>query len=91
MYRAARFMVEDAITNPTSPTDKEATMWKDLSPVVSECLSYVRFLSLAERGDLPRDGECDQSGKHPRRSTEQEGYGSVIPECSGKGGEERVI
>lgn len=40
MYRAARFMVEDAITNPTSPTHKEMTIWKDLSPVASECLQF---------------------------------------------------
>jgi hypothetical protein len=45
------FMVEDAITNPTSPTQKEAIMWNDLSPVASECLwSCVNLLCLQERG-----------------------------------------
>ena len=37
-YRAAVFIVEDAITNPTSPTVRGTTMWNDLSPVASECL-----------------------------------------------------
>lgn len=41
-------MVEDAITNPTSPTPREAIIWKDLSPVASECLQvHVNFLSLS--------------------------------------------
>ena len=30
MYRAAVFMVEDAITNPTSPMHKGTIAWKDL-------------------------------------------------------------
>ena len=37
-YRAAMFMVEDAIANPTSATHKEPIMWNDLSPTASECL-----------------------------------------------------
>ena len=63
MYRAVMFMVEDAITNPTSATHKGMTMCKHLSPVASECLwSYVNFLSLPEGGKgVPRDGERDQS------------------------------
>jgi len=41
-------MVEDAITNPTSPTHREAIVWKDLSPVASECLqAHVNSLSLS--------------------------------------------
>ena len=32
------FMVEDAMTNPTSAMDKEPIIWNDLSPTVSECL-----------------------------------------------------
>ena len=37
-------MVEEAITNPTSAVHKEMTAWKDLSPLVSECLqSHVNF------------------------------------------------
>lgn len=47
-YRAAVFMVEDAITNPTSPTHREAIIWKDLSPVASECLQVrVNLLTLS--------------------------------------------
>ena len=49
MYRAAVFMVEDAITNPTRPPHKAITAWKDLSPVVSECLqSHLNLLSIPE-------------------------------------------
>ena len=92
MYRAAMFIVDDAITNPTSPMDKEAIMWKDLSPVASECLWFhVSLLFLQEqREDLPRDSERNQSREHPGRGTEQEGHSWVIPECGGEGGEEHV-
>jgi hypothetical protein len=45
------FMVEDAITNPTIPPHKDAIMWKDLSPVASECLHYhVRWTSSSNKG-----------------------------------------
>ena len=54
------FMVEDAITNPTNPTHKGMTMWKDLSPVASECLQpRVSLLSLPGQGNIPRDSERD--------------------------------
>ena len=84
------FMVEDAITNPTNPTHKGPIAWKDLSPFASECLeSRVSLLPLPEQGkDLPRDGERDQSRKHPGWSTEQEGNSWVIAKCSSEGGEE---
>ena len=60
-------MVENAITNPTSPTHREMIVWKDLSPVASECLqTRVNLLSLSEQEeDLPSDSERDQSCKHP--------------------------
>ena len=47
-YRAAVFMVEDAIANPTSPMIRGMIMWKDLSPVASECLR-IRVSSLSHR------------------------------------------
>ena len=37
-YRATMFIVEDAVTNPTNPMVRGTTMWKNLSPVASECL-----------------------------------------------------
>ena len=40
--------MEDAIANPTSPMVRGMIMWKDLSPVVSECLP-VRVNSLSHR------------------------------------------
>ena len=85
-------MVEDAITNPTSPTHKEMTMWKDLSPVASECLgSHVNLLSFPEQEeDIPRDSERDKSCEYPGWSAEQEGHSPIIPKCSGEGREERV-
>ena len=93
MYRAATFMVEDEITNPTSPPHKGITACKDLSPVMSECLySHEDSLSLQEQGeDVPGDGERDQSCKYPGGSAEQEGHSSVIPKCGGEGGEEHSI
>ena len=66
-------------------------MWKDLSPVASECLqTRVSFLSLPEQEDLPSDNERDQSCKHPGWGAEQEGDSSVIPKCSCEGGEKRI-
>ena len=43
--------MEDAITNPTNPTLKEITMWKDLSPVTSECLHSPLSLLPIEMGE----------------------------------------
>ena len=59
IYRAAISTVDDATTNPTSPPHREITAWKDLSPVVSECLqSHVNLLSIPEQEwDVPRDSE----------------------------------
>ena len=90
MYRAAMFIVEDAIMNPTNPTHKGPIAWKDLSPFASECLqSHVNLLPLLEQGkDLPRDWERDQSCKHPGWSAEQECNSRVIAKCSSEGGEE---
>ena len=42
------FIVEDAITNPTNPTLRGTIMWKNLSPVASECLQ-IRVNSLSRR------------------------------------------
>ena len=60
-------MVENATMNPTNPTHREAIMWKDLSPVVSECLqTRINSFALPEQEeDLPSDKERDQSCKHP--------------------------
>ena len=86
------FMVEDAITNPTSAIHREPIMWKDLSPVASECLqSRINLLSLPGQGESqPSDSKYNQSCEYPRWSAEQQSHSSVISECSGEGGEERV-
>ena len=42
------FIVEDAIPNPTNPTLRGTIMWKDLSPVASECLQ-IRVNSFSHR------------------------------------------
>ena len=66
-------------------------MWKDLSPVASECLqSRISLLSLPGQGEhLPSDSNHNQSCEYPRWSAEQQSHGWVISECSGEGGEER--
>ena len=83
-------MVEDAITNPTSPMPRETIMWKDLSPVASECLqSRISLLSLTGQGEnLPSDSNHNQSCEYPRWSAEQQSHSLVISECGGEGGEE---
>lgn len=67
-------------------------MWKDLSPVASECLqSHVILLSPSgQREGPPRNSERNQSCKHPWWGAEQKGYSSVVPKRGGEGWEERV-
>lgn len=86
MYRAAVFMVADAIMKPTMPKSRETTICQLRSPTASECLIVFRkpLNNTVAMENLPRYSKCNQCGKNPRRCTKQQRNGWVVAQSSGR-------
>ena len=67
-------MVLMAIMKPSIPTKSGTTMWKNRSPVASECLTSIMraVCMLQKEKNGPGHEKCTKSGENPGRCTQKE-------------------